>query len=403
MRIAAYDKRIELPPYVAVVLDLLTCAGHAAYAVGGGVRDFIIGRAADDWDVASSASPDEVIALFSGYKTIAVGKKYGTVAVVTEGGTVEITAFRSESGYYDSRHPSRVEAAASLECDVIRRDFTINAIACDKDGRIFDYVGGIDDINARIIRTVGDADKRFSEDSLRIMRALRFAAALGFEIEADTKRALFENAYRLCGISRERIFAELKKLLVCEFAPYVIGEFAEVFGIIIDSLSTEKLAKNAKGMGRLNADSTLRLAYISADCENPRAALASLKSDNKTARAVLNALTACSILRQSSGISEIKKIILKYGREALYAAADILSARGEAGDGLRSAIEEAGEPVTRQSLAVSAEELMALGYRGRALGEVLDFLICAVNSGRAENEKQKLIETMNNNTTPSKN
>jgi len=206
---------IKLPMPVQFILNQLNDNGYEAYVVGGCVRDSIMGFTPHDWDVCTSALPEQVIDVFKDYKVIPTGIQHGTVSVVLEDTVYEITTYRVDGEYKDNRHPDSVEFVSNLKEDLARRDFTINAMAYnDKDGLI-DYFGGIDDIKHKFIRCVGLPKKRFSEDALRIMRALRFAMVFGFDIEGRTSFAMDILADNLNQISIERINAEITKMLSC--------------------------------------------------------------------------------------------------------------------------------------------------------------------------------------------
>ena len=206
---------IKLPMPVQFILNQLNDNGYEAYVVGGCVRDSIMGFTPHDWDICTSALPEQVIDVFKDYKVIPTGIQHGTVSVVLEDTVYEITTYRVDGEYKDNRHPDSVEFVSNLKEDLARRDFTINAMAYnDKDGLI-DYFGGIDDIKHKFIRCVGLPKKRFSEDALRIMRALRFAMVFGFNIEGRTSYAMDILADNLNQISIERINAEITKMLSC--------------------------------------------------------------------------------------------------------------------------------------------------------------------------------------------
>ena len=202
----------NLPGGVARCLAVLRGAGHAAHPVGGCVRDLLLGRRPGDFDVCTSARPEQTMALFD--RTVPTGVKHGTVTVLTEGGPVEVTTFRREGGYADGRHPDGVSFDVGLTEDLARRDFTINAMALGPDGAVIDPFGGRTDLAAGLIRCVGDPDTRFAEDALRMFRAIRFAAQLGFAIEENTMAAVGRNAHRAALVSGERIKVELEKTLL---------------------------------------------------------------------------------------------------------------------------------------------------------------------------------------------
>jgi tRNA nucleotidyltransferase (CCA-adding enzyme) len=227
------------PGYVNEVLEGLWAAGYQAYPVGGCVRDRLLGREPGDWDVCTSARPEQTAAVFSHNRLIETGLRHGTVTVMSQGKPVEVTTFRTESGYGDNRHPDRVDFVDDLAQDLARRDFTVNAMAYDRDGSIIDLYGGQADLAAGLIRCVGAPERRFSEDALRMLRALRFASRLGFSIEGETARAIHENRHRLQNISPERIFSELKGLLAGPGAGDVLRQFPDVIFEFLPELSPE--------------------------------------------------------------------------------------------------------------------------------------------------------------------
>ncbi|MEA4954214.1 MAG: tRNA nucleotidyltransferase [Pseudoflavonifractor sp.] len=202
----------ELPSGPGACLDCLWASGWAAYPVGGCVRDLLLGRTPGDVDICTAARPETVLALFP--DAVPTGLKHGTVTVPTPDGPVEITTFRREGGYADGRHPGTVTFDAGLVEDLSRRDFTVNAMALAPDGTVIDCFGGREDLARGVIRCVGEPDRRFSEDALRMLRGVRFCAQLGFTLEEQTAAAMDRNALRAAQISRERIRAELEKTLL---------------------------------------------------------------------------------------------------------------------------------------------------------------------------------------------
>lgn len=221
-----------------IILDLLIDNGYSAYLVGGCVRDRLMNRPCGDIDITTSAKPYEVEQIFTENKIkfIETGLKHGTVTAVIDGEAYEVTTFRIDGAYSDNRHPENVEFVDEVSLDLARRDFTINAIAYNDSTGIVDPFYGKRDIENKIIRAVGDADKRFREDALRIMRALRFASVLDFDIEDNTKTAIFNNKALLKNIASERLFSELKKLLLGDNVEKILTEYREVIAVIIPEL-----------------------------------------------------------------------------------------------------------------------------------------------------------------------
>lgn len=231
------------------LINLLLENGFCAYLVGGCVRDALMGRASGDIDIASSAKPDELEHLLSQHniKYIETGIKHGTVTAVLDKTPYEITTFRTEGIYKDNRHPENVAFVEDICLDLSRRDFTVNAIAYNEKDGLVDPFNGLEDINNKTLRAVGDPDKRFREDALRIMRGLRFASVLGFEIEEKTKSAIFRNKELLKNIAVERIFTELKKLLSGSNVENVLLEYRDVIAVVIPELkATFDFPQNTK-------------------------------------------------------------------------------------------------------------------------------------------------------------
>lgn len=223
---------MDIPENVRSVLRALESAGHEAWCVGGCVRDALLdgGRRPEDWDAATSARPEETMAVFGG-RAAPTGLKHGTVTVRTEGGPVEVTTYRIDGVYRDRRRPESVAFTRSIDEDLARRDFTVNAMAWNLRGELRDPFGGREDLKCRILRCVGEPDRRFQEDALRILRGLRFSAVLGLEIEPGTAAAIRRNREGLAGIAAERIQTEFFKLLPGRRAAETLREYPEVFGV----------------------------------------------------------------------------------------------------------------------------------------------------------------------------
>ena len=206
--------RIEMPRDVEWIIGKIREHGFEAFAVGGCVRDTLLGREPGDWDITTSAKPEEVKGIFG--KTVDTGLQHGTVTIIKNRNGYEVTTYRIDGEYHDGRHPESVEFTSNLKEDLKRRDFTINAMAYSHETEIVDEFGGMDDLENKVIRCVGLAHDRFTEDALRILRAIRFAAQLGFEIEAETYKAISDIAPNLKNVSKERIQVELTKLLLSD-------------------------------------------------------------------------------------------------------------------------------------------------------------------------------------------
>lgn len=231
--------RIKCPEKIIKAIALLESEGYSAYAVGGCIRDSIMGRVPNDWDMTTSAEPNEIRAVFKGFRTVPTGIKHGTVTVLIGSEPVEITTMRVDGEYSDNRHPESVTFTKRIEDDLSRRDFTVNAIAYNPQTGIIDPFGGQNDIKNKIIRCVGELDKRFNEDALRILRAIRFSSVLGFDIEKSTFESIINNRSLLKNISKERIRVELIKMLCGKNIEKILTDFKSVIFEIIPELADE--------------------------------------------------------------------------------------------------------------------------------------------------------------------
>ena len=273
--------KIILPEKVNTIIHTLQEKGFEAYAVGGCVRDSILGRVPDDWDITTSATPMETKALFA--RTFDTGIEHGTITVLIDKDAFEVTTYRVDGKYEDSRHPSEVTFTRSLQEDLLRRDFTINAMAYNDIEGLVDIFGGLEDLNQKTIRCVGDAMARFGEDALRILRAVRFAAQLGFEIEEDTQRGITELAPTLANISAERIQVELIKMLTSPNpgmlkSAYELGITKVIlpeFDTMMQTTQENPHHKYSvgehtlKAIGAIRADKVLRLTMLFHDIAKP--------------------------------------------------------------------------------------------------------------------------------------
>ena len=273
---------MDMPKNVDTAINLLQSAGFEAYAVGGCVRDSLLGKTPNDWDITTSAKPENMKSVFAEFHCIDTGIKHGTVTVVIDGEPLEITTFRLDGEYEDNRHPKSVTFTSNLGADLGRRDFTVNAMAYSKKTGTVDLFGGQNDLKNRIIRCVGDPDRRFNEDALRILRALRFASALDFEIEEKTAQSLLKNRALLGNISEERIAKELLKLVCGKGAKRILTDFAPVLFEILPEL--QPMYKNSHdnphhcydiyehtliAVESIDPEPTLRFAMLLHDCGKP--------------------------------------------------------------------------------------------------------------------------------------
>ena len=229
--------RITMPDKAEFIINRLYDNGFECFAVGGCVRDSIIGRDVSDWDFTTNATPDEIERCFSDFTTIDIGKRFGTICVVIDKENFEITTYRTESGYEDSRHPDSINFSKKLTDDLSRRDFTVNALAYNDKVGLIDEYNGLADLNYGIIRAIGNPDERFTEDALRILRALRFSSVLGFAIEQNTAQSILKNKDSLSLVSGERIIKELSKLLCGKDVDLILRRYKDVLAVIIPEIS----------------------------------------------------------------------------------------------------------------------------------------------------------------------
>ena len=370
------------PKYVLNILCALDSAGHRAVLAGGCVRDSLLGRRPSDWDIASSASPEEVLALFP--RCVPTGIKHGTVTVLSGGGSVEVTAFRAEGGYSDHRRPDSVSFGCPLEADLARRDLTVNAMAMDAAGEITDPFGGRDDLRRRLLRCVGEPERRFDEDALRMLRTVRLSAQLGFEIEPRTLEAIRALAHLASGLSAERVRDELLKTLRSP-APGLVWQLVDL-GLLGACLAPGDATAPREALDVLPIYA--RLAHFCRDLElggyimSTDRVLAALRFDGETLRR-----TASAVEVLKSGSRDWKRLLRGHGEAAVLAAHPKNRA-------LRAVL-RSGECWELSSLAIGGRELAALGYSGPELGRELRRLLDHVIDCPADNRADilcKLVE-----------
>lgn len=360
------------PKYVLNILCALDSAGHRAVLAGGCVRDNLLGRRPSDWDIASSASPEEVLTLFP--RCVPTGIKHGTVTVLSGGGSVEVTAFRAESGYSDHRRPDSVSFGCPLEADLARRDLTVNAMAMDAAGEITDPFGGRDDLRRRLLRCVGEPERRFDEDALRMLRTVRFSAQLGFEIEPRTLEAMRALAHLASGLSAERVRDELLKTLRSP-APGLVWQLVDL-GLLDACLAPGDASAPREALDVLPIYA--RLAHFCRGLElggyimSTDRFLAALRFDGETIRR-----TASAVEVLKSGSRDWKRLLRGHGEAAVLAAHPKTRA-------LRAVL-RSGECWELSSLAIGGRELAALGYSGPELGRELRRLLDHVIDCPADN------------------
>jgi tRNA nucleotidyltransferase (CCA-adding enzyme) len=391
-----------LPKDVAWILKKLNENGFEGYIVGGCVRDAIMGITPHDWDMTTSATPQEVKAIFS--HTVDTGIKHGTVTVVLNGENYEITTYRVEGDYEDCRHPSHVSFTRDLHEDLLRRDFTMNAIAyCQSEGYV-DIFGGIEDIDSRLIRGVGEASERFREDALRMLRAIRFSVQLDFDIEEKTKEALKENAGLIEKISAERIREELTKTITGNalnrlpvlwetgLLKYISSELCESA-----EKNSEMLIHQLNGMEKNTAMAyAVLLQYM--DNQKAKKVLKSLKFDTKTLRLAENVLDNIDVHIEATP-AKVRKFAAKIGTEALEVLYKVRIAGGESEAEkaleILSSVMKNGDCISVKGLALSGDDLLGMGIeKGKAVGRILNELLDMVLENPQLNNKETLLKTV---------
>lgn len=439
--------KIQLPEKVNTIIQTLQEHGYEAYAVGGCVRDSLLGREPGDWDITTSASPDETKKLFA--RTVDTGIEHGTVTVLLGKEGFEVTTYRIDGKYEDSRHPTEVIFTRNLREDLLRRDFTINAMAYNDTEGIVDIFGGMDDLKRKIIRCVGNARERFGEDALRIMRGVRFAAQLGFSLEKETKEAMAEFAPTLEKISAERIQTELVKLLVSDSPElireaYHLGITAVILPEFDEMMRTGQETKyhrydvgehTVQAVCNVPPDKVLRLTMLLHDVAKPemktvdadgtahfkghdirgeqkaKEILRRLKFDNDTIHKVTK-LVRWHDYRMPAEKKNVRKAMSKISAELfpmylLVKRADILAhsmyrreEELENLSGLQKCYEEIvadHECVSLKQLAVTGTDLIGIGMKpGKQIGEVLNELLRIVLEYPEFNNKEHLLRFVQN-------
>ena len=430
----------EIPEAVKRVLETLETAGYEAWCVGGCVRDSLLGRDPVDWDVTSSARPEAVLALF-GPRAVPTGLPHGTVTVRTEGRPVEVTTFRRDGAYRDHRRPEAVSFTDSLEEDLRRRDYTVNAMALSLRGELQDPLGGRADLAAGVLRCVGEPDRRFGEDALRILRGLRFAAVLGFSLHPDTADSIHRSRELLREIAAERIWAELSALLTGPWAVPVLREYPDVLGVFWPEILSmvgfdqrnchhcyDVWEHTLHAMESASPELILRLTMLLHDIGKPVCftvdrqgsghfyghpaagaqiadrMLRRLRADRATREAVVRLIQwhDRDIPRTRQGIGRAVRLLGETDLRRLLAVkrADNL-AQAPAYQGMQMEIRRAetileelmaeNACLSLRQLAVDGRDLIALGLRGRQIGAALDAALQAVIDGDLPNEREALL------------
>lgn len=430
-----------LPKNIQNCIDLLEASGFSAYAVGGCVRDACLGRTPHDYDLCTNAWPSQTEAVFRDFRLVLAGEKHGTVTVITEDGPVEITTFRTEGGYRDNRHPDWVKFVPDIEGDLARRDFTVNAMAYSPKRGFADPFGGREDLRNHVLRAVGDPEARFREDSLRILRGVRFAARFGLTPEEHTMQAMLSQAGLMENLARERVFEELCKLLlvakaedITRFAPIlaaVIPELAPMIGFDQHSPhhAYDLITHTAHVVEGVPAELPLRWAALlhdtgkvttfTLDATGRGHFYGHARDSAAIADAVLHRLKAPTALREEvvtligrhmtrlqPDRKFLRRLVSKYGFPLVEAQLALqqadMGSKGTAEDNgsavfaeirrLLADLKAEDACLSLKNLAVNGNDLMALGFQGKAIGACLNQLLELVVEERLPNEKRALLD-----------
>ena len=388
-------EKFFIPTYVKAVISKIEENGYEAWLVGGCVRDMLSGITLHDYDIASNAPCEAISSLFD--RVIETGIKHGTVTVISDGQPIEVTRYRIDGDYADHRRPDSVNFTGEFKDDLARRDFTVNAIGYNEKRGIFDCFGGKEDIERKILRTVGDAERRFDEDALRILRAIRFGSTLGYTIESDTLAAIKKLAKTLHNVSAERIYSEMKKALM--------GNRPSLIEIIIKNGGLKHIGiddcDDLAPLDKVDENLNLRIAVLLKLCKCvPDSVLANLRAERTTRTAVGLIYTAlCE--NQPFDRGELKHLLQKHSADDIFAilsaqaslyGRDVSAAKGELRD-----VFQKKEPYLIRHLAIGGDDLAEMGISGEAVGRVLNDLLERVIAEPELNSTEKLKSIINSN------
>ena len=389
----------SIPAGCLALMDRLASCGYPSYLVGGCVRDLCRGVAPHDYDLTTSATPDEMKTVFRGYRVIGTGIAHGTLTVLSDGAPYEVTTYRIDGDYSDGRHPDAVIFTPSLEEDLARRDFTVNAMAYSPENGLIDPFCGQADLEAKVIRAVGEPERRFREDSLRVLRALRFASTLGFTVEPATSAALLRLAPTVSRVSPERIREELLKLLSGGSSGRVLKGYRDALFAAVPALAPigERWDAAATAASNLSSDPVLALAALGCPLgEEATAALfRALKTDRRSEKRASLAVGAYAD-GLPTDLSAAARFLIHYGentaRDAVRLAVAYGDKNAEAANRAIDAFLVSGRPTTLAELAVRGGDLTAIGIpEGPALKETLAYLLDLAARGEVDNEKTALL------------
>ncbi len=439
-------QKLPLPPEVWEAIGRLDKAGYETWLVGG-VRDLLLRREVNDWDLTTSCPPEEIKRIFADKSLNCMGERFGTVSVHFDSQILDITTFRKEGGYEDHRHPSSVQFTTNLFEDLKRRDFTVNAVVYHPEKGFRDFFCGIRDMKKRLIRAIGDADERFRQDAVRILRALRFSAVLGFDIEEKTKSAIHRNKDLLLTIAPERVLPEFTRMLCGRNIRYVLTEFSDVIGVLIPELlpcigfsqrspfhQYDVWQHNVHAVAYSDPVPEIRLTLFFHDISKPGCLTVDEtgrghfyshpKKSAKIAKTVMERMKFPAKLTELVSLlvhhhdshpqnrSDVKKLLFAVGESNFFLLLRVMEADTLAHSKwtikkrllqvqklkeLGEDILKSGECYSLKQLAITGDDLRELGFSGPVIGQKLQFALQNVISGKWENRKELLLCELNKN------
>lgn len=368
------------------IMSLLESNNRKAYAVGGCIRDQIMGKEPFDFDITTDATADEMLEIFSSYRVLTTGIKHGTVAVFADNEIFECTTFRVDGEYTDSRHPDTVTFSRNLRDDLSRRDYTVNALCYNEKGGLIDLFGGIDDIKGKTIRCIGEAEKRFTEDALRILRGLRFSSTLDFTVEKKTADAMLCCAPLLQNISKERITEEFRKMLIGKNTGYVLEGFLPVLKAVIPDFEIQK--NYIDEFSSSAEDFEYRMSLLIKHNPHNEALLTALRLSKK----VCESISQLSAMEAPENKIELKKMLGRFKEENVV---KYLTCSGNTDAlGWYGEIKSGGECYQLSQLAVTGKDILSLGVESHKIGGILNRLLDDVINEKTENIKEELIKAI---------
>ncbi len=398
--------KIQLPLEILTIINTLETNNFQAYLVGGALRDYLLGNNPKDFDIATSAKTNDLERIFSNYQIVKTGIKYGTLTIVINNLPIEVTTYRYDGVYNNNRQPIEVKYLDDINQDLLRRDFTINALAYNPNSGLLDICHGLNDLENKTIKTVGNPDLRFQEDPLRILRAIRFSTTLDFTIEVETKISIFKNKDLLKKLSYERIYLEFIKVLLDLKTPDSFLEYLDVFSVVLPQLNQISNLNNAL-LNIVNSpkDLTLRISLLLININNHKSAeafLNILKVSNYLKDRVLNLISYQNLEINLNKI-EIKYILKKMGEVTFNELLSLQYHSRKISDDellkikyILNEIIANQEPYQIKHLTINGNDLKQLDIQGSEIGILLDKILNNIILGKISNEKKCIINWVSN-------